>query len=120
MASRNQTARGKFKPGNTASVGNPGPHRPDFLTQALISQLHELDKKDRRNRPRFARIVDKMIAAANEGDMRAAAEIFDRVQGRAKAVTELKNPDGETLRVEYIKRIIVDPLIVDDEKKGGS
>lgn len=115
---RNPKGIGGFKPGNTYGPGAARQLRPDFLTQALISQLNELEKKGDvyKNRPKFARIVDKMIAMAITGNGFIIKEIFDRVQGRAKQAIELGGPDGDHIRVETITRTIIHPGDIKREK----
>lgn len=99
-----------FQPGNKLSVGNPGPGpRPDILTQALISQINEIDNRDPQKRAKIAKMVDKLIAMGIDGDMDAIKFIWDRVEGPVKTVNELRNADGGTFKLEVIRHVIVDP-----------
>lgn len=41
--------------------------------------------------------------------VQAADKALDRLQGKATQRTELLTPDGESLKIEGIRRIIVDP-----------
>lgn len=85
--------KGSFQKGNQASVGNPGPHqgRKKFITDSLISQLHELDPKTRKEKAH--KVVAKLIEIASAGNVFAIKEIFDRVEGKAAS------PDGADLGV---------------------
>ncbi len=98
-----------FQPGNRLSVGNSGRARADILTQALISQINEVDLADPKRRSKMAKLVDKLIDMGCAGDLAAIEFIWNRAEGPLKAVTELKNAEGDTLRVEFVKRVIVDP-----------
>lgn len=63
-----------FKPGQS---GNPGGRVKDrFVTAALMAQL-----KEARGSKLFA-ICRSLIAKAEEGDVQAIREIFDRVEGK--------------------------------------
>src|SRR5215210_5499231 len=73
---------GTFQKGNKAAVGHRPATRPDICTQALISQLHEMDKSTRKEK--IHKVCAQLIKNATEGGETAAIkEIFDRVQGRA-------------------------------------
>jgi len=82
-----------FKKGNKVGVGNPGPSRPSFLTQTLISQLNEIDRHT--GKEKMHSIAERLIQLAMggrykigrkwynfPGELSAIKEVFDRVQGR--------------------------------------
>lgn len=73
---------GTFAKGNKAAVGSGGPgSRTKFLTEALISQLNELDPKTRKEK--FHTLVAVLIRRAiKKEDAYAIKEIFDRVEGK--------------------------------------
>jgi len=45
----------------------------------------------------LAVIVDAMIDKAMDGDLAAAREIFDRIDGKPKQQTEITGADGESI-----------------------
>lgn len=100
---------GGFKKGQPPAHIPRGPIKPNFLTQALISQLNEMDPHDPANRPRFAPIIDKLIAVARHGDLHAMQMIFDQVQGRPRQQVTLSGPDGGAIKIQRIEHVIVRP-----------
>lgn len=71
----------KFKPGQS---GNPG-GRPRSQLNALLSQY--LRGKDGR-KAREQKLVEKICALALAGDMRAAALIWDRMEGKGPEMSD--------------------------------
>lgn len=63
-----------FKPGNKDAVGNKGASRPNFLTQALISQLNECNT--RTNTKKLHMLAERLIALALGGEF--VVDIVDR------------------------------------------
>lgn len=76
-----------FQEGNQAAVGNRGPSRPDIFTQALISQLHEVDKKT--SKEKIHVLCDQLIKQGMAGEVNAIKEVIDRVQGKASQSIDL-------------------------------
>jgi hypothetical protein len=100
--------KGSFKKGNKAGIGNAGPGgRGKFLTQALISQLNELDPKTKMMRAH--KVVDALIKAASGGDVPAIKEIFDRIEGK---VPMGGNETSEPIKVTIIGGL---PDVPDDD-----
>lgn len=116
-----------FQKGNKAGLGNRGRSANKDLTQALISQLHEMknyDKEvpllDRRGRPlvdakgrpvttssrkrmmRLHKIVDKLIENAEEGDNQATIFIFDRVEGRVKQTLGFSEEEEKRKKITVV------------------
>src|SRR5215210_8068526 len=86
---------GTFQKGNKAAVGHGPATRPDICTQALISQLHEIDKSTRKEK--IHKVCAQLIKNATEGGETAAIkEIFDRVQGRAPQAIQVDGDAGGT------------------------
>lgn len=106
---------GTFQPRHRLSVGNSGPTRPSNCTQALISQLHEIDKST--GQEKIHQLCEQLIKLAlgytkkvktknSDGtvttidveippDLAAIREIFDRVEGRAaQSLTLRENVNG--------------------------
>jgi uncharacterized protein DUF5681 len=62
---------------------NPGgrPHKT-ALTDAIREQLAQVDAKDKAGRTNAEVVAAALIAKAKRGDVRAASEIADRVEGK--------------------------------------
>lgn len=82
----------QFKPGQS---GNPNgrPNGARSLSTTLREMLEEeieVTVGGKKEKKRFADVmIRKLLQKANEGDLRAIQEIFDRVEG--KALQEIKN-----------------------------
>jgi len=78
-----------FKKGES---GNPGgrPTRGKILTDALITALQR-EAKDCDGKPtrRLYVVADALVRRAQEGDIAAIREVFDRVEGKAEATTNI-------------------------------
>ena len=111
---------GTFQRGNKAGVG-VNKRRPDFLTQALISQLNEIDKSTGKAKIHMLaerllchalggsyRIGDRMVEV--DSGLHAIKEVFDRVQGKAPQSFTFEDPEGgSVLRLEVVECVVVDP-----------
>lgn len=62
---------------------------------ALLEKLDGIDPLT--DRKRMFGIAEKLIELAEEGDIQAIREVMDRVDGKAKQVTELSGPDGDAI-----------------------
>lgn len=100
-----------FQPGQS---GNPGGRskREKFITQQLIAELNEIDPQTEAKRLR--KVVKALISKAEEGDVTAAREIFDRVEG--KVPTVLAGDEDNPIRYEKIERLIVHPSDTDSRR----
>ena len=76
-----------FQAGNKVAAGGRGPTRPDIFTQALISQLHEVDKKTSKEKIHI--LCEQLIKAGLSGEIAAIKEVIDRVQGKASQSIDL-------------------------------
>lgn len=84
-----------FLPGNKLGVGNA--RKPKVVYQQLIAELNEAASSGEPNRLR--KVVKALISRAEDGDVAAAKEIFDRVDG--KVPQALTGPDGdEPLKID--------------------
>jgi len=72
--------------GNTNSSKNNR-----LLNQTLNRAIVQEDGK------RARAIVEALLAKAEDGDMTAIKEIFDRIEGKAVAKTEISGADGSPL-----------------------
>lgn len=101
-------AQYRFKPGNTAAVGNPGPGRTKILSQQLTSILNEeyvrQVNEGSAERPRMVmkkqgitklrRMLDQLVFNACEGDTHAIKEVYDRLEGKAPQAIAIEDPEG--------------------------
>lgn len=71
----------KFKPGQS---GNPGGRPPSNLNKLLSQYLHAKGG----NKTREQKLVEKIYDLALAGDMRAAALIWDRMEGKGRELPE--------------------------------
>lgn len=69
----------QFKPGET---GNPGGRPKQLLTDAYLRQLLKQAEGDETQADAIAKAIVKRALTGKGGDVRAAAEIADRVQGK--------------------------------------
>lgn len=54
-------------------------------------------------------IAERVCKAAADGDMAAAKEIGDRLDGKPKAQTEISGPDGAEIPITNVTYEIFDP-----------
>lgn len=79
---------GQFGPGES---GNPGGRAKKILTQALRLELAKPFPGDEQGRTYGQVIAAKLVAAAAAGDLQAAREVADRVEGKAAQSVELSD-----------------------------
>lgn len=84
----------RFAPGNTHSVGNPGPSRSKAITSVIIAKLNEVNKDDPKRREHIYALVDELFDLAlgyhtvnrkrvkGAGDLSAIVHIIDRAEGK--------------------------------------
>ena len=117
-----------FQPGNQAAAGHRGNNRPDICTQALISQLNEIDKKT--GKEKIHLLVEQLIKLAlgyerkvksidTKGktktatvevppDIMAIKEVIDRVQGKAPQALEMLGGDVHITIIGGLPRQLAD------------
>jgi hypothetical protein len=92
-----------FEKGNQAAAGR-APDRP--WRDMLMLALKERAGKGKTDPQRLRKVADAVVEAAMNGDMTAAREIGDRLDGKATQVVAGNN-DGEpvkhTIEVVYVK-----------------
>jgi hypothetical protein len=89
-------------PGNKNAAGNSGNWYPrgNFVTRQMITMLlADSDYSPALQSKLVRRIVKQLIMKALDGDMRAIKEIFRRVEGRPRRVSNLE-ADGYTKRLK--------------------
>lgn len=87
------------KKGGQPGNNNAGKNRifSDQLKRHLIHNPHKLEK-----------IVEKLVDDAMEGNIAAAREVMDRVEGKAIATQEVTGPDGTQLKTA-VQLFFVEP-----------
>lgn len=98
--------------GNKRALGNK--QKPDFLTKALISQLHEVVKRDvpkavyvkvkgkpqkkwvisQQTHEKIHFLVEALLENAMNGETDAIKYVFDRIEGRPLATLPGQDEDG--------------------------
>jgi hypothetical protein len=92
-----------FEPGNTEAK-KANHKKPRVITQKLIAKLNDADGVA------LDRLLSALIAKAQEGDVPAIKEIFDRVEGKVpQAVIGGDEDDPAINLVHRIERVIVRP-----------
>ena len=87
-----------------APLGNKNARKE---TRIVGEELRKAIAQDERKRIRLG--IEVLLNKFAEGDMAAIKEVTDRTDGKAVQGLEVAGADGETLTVEVIKRVIVDP-----------
>lgn len=87
-----------FVKGKSGNPGGAGRDKP--WADALRLALAELEP-DGSGHKKLRKVADALIAKARDGDVAAAREIGDRLDG--KAVQALANEDGGPLQISIIR-----------------
>ena len=85
--------------------GNPrGRPKTAALSQAYREKLAELYPRDPKGRTYAQVIADNIVKKAVKGNLSAASEIADRVEGRPRQSLELDNPSGPapTINIQFV------------------
>ena len=91
-----------FQPGNKLAVGN----RKQYFSAAIRKHMAQ-------NPEAAAKVVKTLFAAAEAGDVSAARELADRIDGKAVARTELAGANGSALfPVTAINVVGVEPAAI--------
>jgi hypothetical protein len=84
-----------FEVGNKAAVG-ANHKKPKQITQKLIARLNDSEGAA------MDRLISALLAKAQEGDVVAIREVFDRVEG--KATQPISNDENGTFVVSWQAR----------------
>lgn len=89
--------------------GNPG-GRPSVKPwrEALELAVNEEDPVTKKRKLR--RIAEAVIDAAMAGDMTAAKEVGDRLDGKPRQETEISGSEGGPILIQEVRRVIVDAI----------
>jgi hypothetical protein len=92
-----------FEPGNQEAK-KANHKKPRIITQKLIARLNDAEGAA------LDRVVAALLAKAQEGDVPAIKELFDRVDGKVpQAVIGGDDDDPAINMIHRIERVIVDP-----------
>ena len=61
----------------------------------LSQKLDEIDA--RTGKTHMLAMIDTLVDQAIDGDMTAIREVFDRLEGKPKQVSEVSGPDGDAI-----------------------
>jgi hypothetical protein len=94
-----------FAPGQS---GNPGgrPKRDKIWKDAIIRAIKRREDTDPHA---LEKLADKLLAGVDAGDVAAMKEFGDRVDGKVAQAIVGGDDDDAPVRLETIRRIIVDP-----------
>lgn len=111
--------RMRFQPGN--QEGKKSNHkRSRELARRLRAALERPIEQPLNDAPVRDWIIYTLIRRGiEEGDVAAIREILDRVDGKVPQAV-VGDDDEPPIRVERIKRVIIDPVIVDPGRMGDS
>lgn len=93
----------QFKPG---ASGNPsgrprGSRNLSTILREMLEEEIEVSIDGTKQRKQFGDvIIRRLLKKANDGDIRAITEIFDRVEGKAKQANEIKGDVTVVIRHE--------------------
>jgi hypothetical protein len=87
-----------------APIGNRNARKE---TRIFGEELRKAIAQDDRKRIRQG--IEVLLNKFAEGDLPTVKEIVDRTDGKAVQGLEVAGADGETLTIEVIKRVVVDP-----------
>jgi hypothetical protein len=92
-----------FEPGNQEAK-KANHKKPRIITQKLIARLNDAEGAA------LDRVIAALLAKAQEGDIPAIKELFDRVDGKVpQAVIGGDDDDPAINMIHRIERVIVDP-----------
>jgi hypothetical protein len=92
-----------FKPGNQEAK-KADHKKPRIITQKLIARLNDAEGAQ------LDRVIAALIGKAQEGDVAAIKEVFDRVDGKVpQAVIGGDDDDAPVNVLHRIERVIIDP-----------
>jgi hypothetical protein len=108
----NQAGKGKPVPNSEGTrwkkgrSGNPGGRpRTAVLSEAYQEELASPAPGDREGRTNTQAIARAVVKKARAGDLRAAQELADRIEGRPRQSVEHAGEGGGPMKIVYISRI---------------
>jgi hypothetical protein len=107
------TPKQPFTAESTTRISNPD-NPPPRLTR------EEKALRDEDRAEKYRQFIDDTVsnvAASDETRLRASAMGLDRIEGTPVQKTQLTGADGEALKIETIRRVIIDPKVIDVEDR---
>ncbi len=93
----NRDRKGRFKPGNTVSLGAGRPKGSISLVKILKEKLQEISTTNKKKTVAEV-LIDKLISSAIKGNnIKAMKDIIDRIDGKPTQTTRVGNIEGETI-----------------------
>lgn len=96
----------RWKPGQSGNAKG----RPLKLVHLLRDQLQAIAKADSQGRPVAHFVVAALIKKALGGDVRAAREILDRIEGKTPLTVNLQQHDDAESQTDLMITVIPSPL----------
>jgi hypothetical protein len=98
-----QGIRSRIDLAGGAQPGNQNAKKGRLFEQALLREIKQRDIKDGEGET-LRRIASKLIDKADNGDIYAARELMDRLDGKPTQAHELSGPDGGAIpaKVEVV------------------
>lgn len=94
-------AKTRFKQGNTLSKGKghpKGQRNLSTILREMLSEFVEVTIDGKKAKVQFQDVlVRKLVKKANEGDLRAIQECFNRTEGMPKQKTEVETTGNITI-----------------------
>ena len=92
-------------PNRINKEGRPkGSRNLSTILKAMLEEEIEVTVDGKKERKQFQEvIIRKLLKKANDGEIRAITEIFDRVEGKAKQSIELESTKGSIPLEAWIK-----------------
>lgn len=87
-----------------APLGNQNAAKSRLFEQSLIREIKQRDIKEGEGET-LRKIAAKMIDAAQGGDLQAAKEVRDTLDGKPKQQTEISGPEGGAIPVTTIELV---------------
>lgn len=103
---REVSKKTQFKPGVSGNpAGKPKGTRSmgTILREMMSEEVSVLENGQQVRKPFADIIIRKLIKKANEGNIQAIREIFDRVDGKVGQEIELSSPDNSPRFVVIVK-----------------
>lgn len=85
-----------------APIGNTNSSKANRLWGDTLRRIAAQDPQ------KLRAIAETLYQKAADGDIQAAKEIGDRLDGKAPQSVELAGPDGGPVQIEKVERVIVD------------
>lgn len=86
-----------------AAVTNLGNNNSSKIKRLMNDTLHRVLVQNEALRAR--KITEALVTKAEDGDVSAIREVFDRIEGKAVSTNEIRGTDGQDLVIRVITGI---------------